>query len=85
MRSLEKQLEKYQFKPFFVYKHKPSSDFDFSLSDMVSIKIEVERVLEEALSIPSDICLVFLPDIDRNLDETNEGSLYDYSNFTIHE
>lgn len=76
--GLEKQLEKYQFKPFFVYKHKPSSDFDFSLSDMVSIKIEVERVLEEALSIPSDICLVFLPDIDRNLDETNEGSLYDY-------
>jgi Piwi domain len=74
--SLKARLEKYQFTTSFVYRHKPNIALNFQ--DLASVKIHVEQVLNEALDLPCDIFLIFLPDADRELDDTEGGSLYHF-------
>ncbi len=76
VKQLEAQLIRYGFNPIFVYKHNSLVNLD--LGNIASTKVEVERVLEDALALPCDIFLIFLPDADRELDDTEGGSLYHY-------
>jgi hypothetical protein len=75
--QLEKRLKRYKFETILP----PENQINFSVE---GVGFEKRARLEEAVDqliggeIPVDIALVFLPQEDRNADNTEEGSLYSW-------
>jgi hypothetical protein len=72
LQQLQQQLRKYGFDSIIA----PENHKNYSLEGLSGI--ETRAKLEEALEVPVDIVLSFLPESDRHADNTEEGSLYSW-------
>lgn len=75
--QLEKRLELYKFETILP----PENQINFSVEGLGSEKrARLEEAVDQLIrgEIPVDIALVFLPQEDRNADNTEEGSLYSW-------
>ncbi len=71
MQKLKERLKSYKFESLFVTKSISLKN----LSD-TQARAKVEEVVNELMEIKPEIVLAFLPQIDRNADEEEGGSLY---------
>ncbi|MCU0535188.1 MAG: hypothetical protein MUD14_14975 [Hydrococcus sp. Prado102] len=74
--QLQEQLKKYGFDSILPEENQKS----FSIEGLsgVNARATIEDLVDELLQIPIDVVLVFLPESDRDADNTEEGSLYSW-------
>lgn len=77
-KQLQEKLKKYKFETILPEENR----INFSLEGLSEVekRARVEEAVDQLirLDIPVDIALVFLPQDDRNADNTEEGSLYSW-------
>lgn len=81
--EIEKRLIKYNFETLS-FRDPTTKKIDESRIKVVSIhglskaeaKVSLEQAIYELIEIPSDIVLTFLPQSDRNTDNSEDGSFY---------
>lgn len=82
--QLQRRLKQYKFENINLLDDMQSSKVNPDMVKLVSIqglsvaeaRVKVEKALNELMEIPTDIVLTFLPQSDRNADNTDDGSLY---------
>ncbi len=70
--EVQKRLKDYGFKSQIIEK-KPLLSKNFNGTEF---RVEVERVVNDLVTITPDIVLTFLPEEDRNTDRSDDGSFY---------
>jgi argonaute-like protein implicated in RNA metabolism and viral defense len=81
--EVQKRLKKYNFETLS-FRDPTTNEIDESRIKVVSLhglskaeaKVRLEQAIYELIEIPSDIVLTFLPQSDRNTDNSEDGSFY---------
>jgi hypothetical protein len=83
LEEVQKRLKQYKFESLSLI-DKNTKKIDESRIKIVSIdglskaeaKVRLEQAIHELMAIPTDIVLTFLPESDRNTDNSEDGSFY---------
>jgi Piwi domain len=83
LEEVEKRLKQYKFQSLSLI-DKNTKKIDESRIKIVSIdglskaeaKVRLEQAINQLMTIPTDIVLTFLPESDRNTDNSEDGSFY---------